>query len=98
MAEGHLLEESVSGIAWMVLGSASGEPIVDEGLAPFSVFEPRLDELPHLGVVSIPPSPKGQGARLPSRVLPYHRGVHPPTWVHPLAEPLASAPAWVLLG
>ena len=59
VAKGHLPEESVSGIAWMVLGSTSGEPTVDEGSAPFLVFEPRPDDLPHLGVVSIPPSLEG---------------------------------------
>lgn len=39
VAEGHLLEESMMGVAWMVLGSTSGEPVVNKGLAPFSVFE-----------------------------------------------------------
>jgi hypothetical protein len=34
VAEGHLPEESVTWIAWMVLGSTSGEPTVDKGLAP----------------------------------------------------------------
>ena len=34
VAEGHLLEESMTRVAWMVLGSASGEPLVDEGQAP----------------------------------------------------------------
>ena len=30
VAEGHLLEESMTGVAWMVLGSTSGEPAVGE--------------------------------------------------------------------
>ena len=54
VAEGNLLEEFVAGVAWMVLGSTSGEPAVGEGPAPFSVYEPRPDDLPYLGVVSIP--------------------------------------------
>jgi hypothetical protein len=35
VAEGNLLEESVAGVAWMVLGSTLVEPTVGEGLAPF---------------------------------------------------------------
>ena len=50
-------------IEWMVLGSVSGESAVDEGLAPFSVFEPRPDNLPYLGVISIPLAPWGKGSR-----------------------------------
>lgn len=67
MAEGHLLEESVMGIVWMVLEFASGELAVDEGLAPFSMFELRPNDLPYLGMISIPPSPKGQGAKVASK-------------------------------
>ena len=37
VAEGNLLEEFVDGVAWMVLGSVSGELGVSEGPAPFSV-------------------------------------------------------------
>jgi hypothetical protein len=74
MAEGRLPEESVMGIAWMVLGSASGEPTIDKGLAPFSVLEPTPDDLLYLGAVSIPPAPRGWGLRLPPGVLPYHWG------------------------
>ncbi|CAD6333831.1 unnamed protein product [Miscanthus lutarioriparius] len=59
VAEGHLSEESMTGIAWMVLGSASGEPSVDEGLAPFSVFKPRLVDLPYLGTVFVSLAPRG---------------------------------------
>jgi hypothetical protein len=54
VAEGNLLEESVFGVAWVVLGSASGELAVGEGPAPFSVYEPRPNDLPYLGEVSIP--------------------------------------------
>ena len=64
VVEGHLSEESVMGITWMVLGYTLGEPTVDEGLALFSVFEPRPVDLPYLGVVPIPPSPKGQGVEV----------------------------------
>ena len=72
VAEGHLSEESMTGIAWMVLGSASGEPSVDEGLAPFSVFKPRLVDLPYLGTVFVSLAPRGRGARSPLGVLPHH--------------------------
>jgi hypothetical protein len=81
VVEGHLLKESVMGIAWMVLGSTSREPIVDEGPTPFSVFESRSDDLPYLGAVSIPPATRGSRPRLPSGVLPCHRGCVP----HPVA-------------
>lgn len=60
VVDDHLLEESLTGVAWMVLGSASKEPLVDGGMAPCLVFNPRLDNLLFLGEVSIPPSPRGQ--------------------------------------
>lgn len=59
VADGHLLEESVTRVAWMVLGSASGEPAIDGGPPPFSVFELRADDLLYMGVVFIPPCPRG---------------------------------------
>ncbi|CAD6214984.1 unnamed protein product [Miscanthus lutarioriparius] len=59
VAKGQFTAESVNGLAWMVLGSASGEPGAGVGLAPFSVFEPRPNNFPYKGVVSLPPSPMG---------------------------------------
>lgn len=67
VVDGHLLEESLTGVAWMVLGSMLGEPQVDGSLAPFMVFGPRLIDLPFLGEVSIPPSPRGQEEVVDSR-------------------------------
>ncbi|CAD6263977.1 unnamed protein product [Miscanthus lutarioriparius] len=49
VAEGNLSRESMARVAWMVLGSTSGELTVGEGLAPFSVYEPRPNDLPYLG-------------------------------------------------
>lgn len=53
VADGHLPEESVTRLASMVLGSMLGEPAVNGGPPPFSVFEPRPNNLPLLGEVSI---------------------------------------------
>lgn len=47
VVEGHILEESVMGIAWMVLVSSLGELAIDKGPVLFSVFEPRPDDLPY---------------------------------------------------
>jgi hypothetical protein len=58
-ADGHLPKESLTDVTWMVLGAASGVPPVDGGPALFLVFDPRLDDLPFLGEVSIPLSPGG---------------------------------------
>jgi hypothetical protein len=59
-ADGHLPEESLTDVTWMVLGAASGVPPVDGGLAPFLVFDLRPDDLPFLGEVTVPLSPGGQ--------------------------------------
>jgi hypothetical protein len=69
VAEGNLPEESMARVAWMVLGSTLGESMVGEGLAPFSVYEPRPDDLPYLGVVSILLVLMGRGPRPPLEVL-----------------------------
>lgn len=60
VVDGHLLEESMTRVARMVLGSASGETAVDGRPPLFLVFEPRADDLPFLGEVSVP---LAQGAR-----------------------------------
>jgi hypothetical protein len=65
------------GVAWMVLGSASGEPPIDGGLALFSMFNPRADNLPFLGEVSVHPSPRGQEVEADSRNLSSSPGVRP---------------------
>lgn len=54
VAEGQLTVKSVDGLAWMVLGSVSGEPGSGVGLAPFFVFKPRPDDFSYKGVVSLP--------------------------------------------
>jgi hypothetical protein len=77
VAEGNLPEDSMARVAWMVLGSASGEPTVGEGPAPFLVYEPRPDDLPYLGVVSILPVLTGRGPRPPLEVLLHRWDVHP---------------------
>lgn len=59
VVDGHLLEASLIGVAWMVLGYTLGEPLVDDGLASLLVFDPRPDNLPFLGEVSNPSSPVG---------------------------------------
>lgn len=59
MVDGHFPKESMTRVAWMVLGSALGVSAIDSGPTLFSVFEPRGDDLLYLGVVSIPPSPRG---------------------------------------
>jgi hypothetical protein len=70
VAEGNLPKESMARVAWMVLRFASREPMVGEGPAPFSVYEPRPDDLLYLGVVSILPVLTGRasspGAGAPS--------------------------------
>lgn len=86
MAEGQLLAESVDELAWKVLGSTSGETGAGAGLAPFSVFEPRPDDFPYKGAVSLPPSPMGEegqnvgdGSSLPLEEMSLARaiGIHP---------------------
>jgi hypothetical protein len=72
VVEGNLPEESMAKVAWMVLGSASGEPTVGEGPAPL-VYEPRPDDLSYLGVVSILPVLTGKKLRKPPEVLLHHR-------------------------
>lgn len=70
VVDGHLLEESMTRVAWMVLGSTSGEPAVNGEPPMFLVFEPRADDLLYMGAVSIPPSPGGKGPRSPLGVFP----------------------------
>jgi hypothetical protein len=77
VAEGNLPEESVARVAWMVLGSASREPAVGEGLAPFLMYELRPDDLPYLGEVYIPLASRGKELRTPSKVLLRHREACP---------------------
>lgn len=59
VVDAHLPEESLTGVVWMVLRSASGDPSVDGRPALFLVFEPRPDDLPYFGVASVAPSPRG---------------------------------------
>lgn len=70
VVDDHILEESVTKVAWIVLGSVSREPIVNSGPPPFSVFELRADDLPFLGELSIPPAQGARGRRSNLTVLP----------------------------
>ena len=72
MADNHLPEESMTGVAWMMPGSVSGEPTVDGGPPPFLVFEPRANDFPYLGAVSIPLALGDRGSRLPPGILARH--------------------------
>ena len=99
VVEGNLLEESMARVVWMVFGYVSGEPAVGEGLAPYSVYEPRPSDLSYLGVVSIPPSPRGRGPRPPPEVLLHSREVGPSCYPwgsrrspDPLGSVLAQVP------
>lgn len=64
VADDHLPKESMTRVAWMVLGSMSGEPVVDDGPSLFSMFKLRPDNLLFLGEVSVPLSTRGQGAEV----------------------------------
>jgi hypothetical protein len=70
VVDDHLPKESMTEVAWMVLGSVSGELTVDGEPMPFLVFEPRPDDVPLLGEVSVPLALRDRGPRLPLGVLP----------------------------
>lgn len=82
VADNHLPEESVTEVAWMVLGFASRELAVNDVPPPFSVFELRDDNLRFLREVSVPPSSGGQGAYVEPDSPPLVSGAKfVPRWV-----------------
>lgn len=61
MVDDIMPEESMTDVAWLVLGSTAGELVVSDGSPPFLVYEPRPCDLPSL--VSIPLAPRAQGRK-----------------------------------
>lgn len=63
----------MDGLAWMVLGSTSGEPGARASQAPFSVYKPRPDDFPYKVPVLLPPILGEKGPRLSMEILLRHR-------------------------
>ncbi|CAD6265834.1 unnamed protein product [Miscanthus lutarioriparius] len=67
----------VAPLSWKRVLEGPALEVADKGLAPFLLFEPRPDELPYLGRSPFVLAPWGRGPRVPSGVLPRHRGACP---------------------
>lgn len=93
--DGHLPKESLTRVAWTVLVSMLGKPSVNDSLAPFSMFDPRPDDLPFLGEVSVPLALGARRRRGHLMALSHHGRVHLYAYLRgscPLPRPPRSAP------
>lgn len=99
-ADELLPDEFVDALAWIVLGSASGEPAVSGGPPPFSVFEPRRDDLPFRGSSPFPRAREAGMRGWCPPILLQHRALRPQARPWGRRRPprlVGSGPIWARL-